>query len=242
MRHQLLLRIAVFGAGAAGLGGCHPVGISDSSETDTVVTVRAHAYDFSKNRTYDIPDTVADLCNASVKPPPPDGGGGEGGGIPVSSLVDCENLTHAFDSVILDEVRRELEGLGYVRIDKNANEAPDVVMLVGGIAANNWVAYSAYPWYYYYPGGGYWYDYYYGWGVYYPYYPVTAVVNYPTGTIVMDLVSLKDADPSRKRIPSIWVGAINGLLAAGDVNATTRIQSTIDQAFAQSQYLRAGKE
>ncbi len=238
MRQRLLLHVAIAAAGTLGLEACHPVSLSDSSETDTVVTIRAHAYDYAKNRTYDMPDTVADLCNKTVTPGPDAGAAGEGGqaGTPVSDLVDCENITHSFDSLILDTVRQNLEALGYVRIAKDSGELPDVVMLVGVLAANNWFAYTYYPWYTYYPGYGY-----YGWGGYYPYYPVTAVVNYPTGTILMNLVSMKDGEADQKRAPSIWLGSINGLLSSGDSTATDRITSSIDQAFAQSTYLEAGK-
>jgi len=239
MRQRLLLRMAIVAAGTAGTGGCHPVGLSDSSETDTVVTVKAHAYDYTKNRTYDMPDTVADLCGKELGSRPPDGGEG-GDGTAVSDVVDCEAITHTFDTLILDTVRRNLEQLGYVHVAADATEPPDVVMLVGALAANNWFAYSAYPWYSYYPGYGYWYGDYYGWDAYYPYYPVTAVVNYPTGSVLMNLISLKDAHPDK--IPSIWLGAVNGLLAAGDASTSSRITSTINQAFAQSSYLRAGKE
>jgi len=243
MRQRLLLRMAIVAAATAGTGGCHPVGLSDSSETDTVVTIRAHAYDYTKNRTYDMPDTVADLCGKELGAPPTDGGeGGDGNGTPVSDVVDCEAITHTFDTLILDTVRRNLESLGYVHVAADATEPPDVVMLVGALAANNWFAYTAYPWYSYYPGYGYWYGGYYGWDAYYPYYPVTAVVNYPTGSVLMNLVSLKDADPAKQRIPSIWLGSVNGLLSAGDASTTTRITTTINQAFAQSSYLRAGKQ
>lgn len=243
MRQRLLLRMAIVAAGTAVTCGCHPVGLSDSSETDTVVTVKAHAYDYTKNRTYDMPDTVADLCGKEIGPPPTDGGeGGAGSGTPVSDVVDCEAITHTFDTLILDTVRRNLERLGYVHVAADATEPPDVVMLVGALAANNWFAYTAYPWYSYYPGYGYWYGGYYGWDAYYPYYPVTAVVNYPTGSVLMNLISLKDANRETQRIPSIWLGAVNGLLSGGDVSATDRITSTINQAFAQSSYLHAGKE
>jgi hypothetical protein len=244
MRQRLLLRVAIAAGGAVGLGACHPVGLSDASETDTVVTFQAHGYDYSKAHTYDMPTTVADLCGKTVNGPDA-GAGGEGGGgsgIPVSDLVDCEPITHTFDQLILDTVRQNLEARGFVHVAADATEPPDVVMLVGVLAANNWFAYTYYPWYAYYPGYGYWYDYYYGWGGYYPYYPATAVVNYPTGTLMMNLISLKDADPNKQRIPSVWLGSINGLLSTGDVSASGRITSSINQAFTQSPYLQAGKQ
>ncbi len=221
-------------AAAVSLFACHPVGIDDASETDMVVTRKAKDYDYSKNRSYDMSDTIADLCAVDPsKFPNPDGGAA--GERPTPNL-DCNELNHTFDTQILAEIKRNFEALGYVPVDKDAGEKADVILLVGAISANNWVAYTYYPWWYY-P----YYPYYYGWGIYYPYYPATSVVNYPTGSLVMDLVSVKEADPEQQRTPSIWTGAIAGLLAQGDTSAATRINTTIDQAFAQSAYLKVGK-
>jgi hypothetical protein len=218
---------------AACVLACHPLGIDDASETDTVVTRKATDYDYSGNRTYDMPDTIADLCTFDPSKLPD--AGGEAGARALPDL-DCNEITHVFDSTILAEISREFEALGYVRVDKAAGEKPDVVMLVGALSSNNWVAYSYYPWYPYYG-----YPPYYGWGIYYPYYPATSVVNYPTGSLVMELVSLKNADPEQMRTPSIWTGTLSGLLAQGDTTAASRINTAIDQAFAQSAYLKVGK-
>jgi hypothetical protein len=227
------LRSMILATAAASVLACHPVGIDDASETDMVVTRKAKDYDYSRNHTYDMADTIADLCN--VDPDKiPDPNGGAAGERPALDL-DCNELNHNFDTQILAEIRRNFEALGYVPVDKAAGETPDVALLVGAISSNNWVAYTYYPWWYYpyYP--------YYGWGIYYPYYPTTSVVNYPTGSLVMDLVSLKDANTADKRTPSIWSGTISGLLASGETSAATRINTTIDQAFAQSPYLKVGK-
>jgi Domain of unknown function (DUF4136) len=212
-----------------GLFGCHPENLNDASETDTVITARAHGYDYSTTKTYDLPDTVADLCEA-VNTAGDAGEAGAGNRPPIGT-IDCESPTHSYDTLILNTVRQNLEARGYVQVSEGST--PDVVMLVGTIASNNWVVYQSYPWGWYYPG-------YYGWSGYYPYYPYTTAVNYMTGTVVMDLVSLKDADLTTLKAPSIWYGAINGLLQTGAVATTTRITTNIDQAFAQSEYLEAG--
>ncbi|MEI9947518.1 MAG: DUF4136 domain-containing protein [Pseudomonadota bacterium] len=198
-------RSTILATAAASLLACHPVGIDDASETDTVVTRKAKDYDYSRNHTYDIPETIADLCNIDPSKFPIGEAGAGGEGPRPSPDLDCNEITHAFDSTILAQIRRDFEALGYVRVDKDAGETPDVVMLVGALSSNNWVAYTYYPWYPYYYG----YPPYYGWGIYYPYYPTTNIVNYPTGSLVMDLVSLNDADPEKKRTPSIWTGTIS---------------------------------
>ena len=216
-------------AAAVSLFACHPVGIDDASETDMVVTRKATDYDYSGNRTYDMADTITDLCGYDANElPKPDGAAGAR----PSSDLDCNELNHNFDTQVLAEIRRNFEALGYVPVE--AGKTADVALLVGAVSSNNWVAYTYYPWWFYpyYP--------YYGGGIYYPYYPTTSVVNYPTGSLIMDLVSLKDTDD--KRTPSIWTGAISGLLAQGDTSAAARINTTIDQAFAQSPYLKVGNQ
>lgn len=237
MGQRLGLRSTILATAAASVLGCHPASINDASETDTVITRKADGYDYSRNRTYDIPDSVADLCNADTgQLPDGEAGARNRPDRPDAGSLDCNEITHAFDNVILAEIRSQLEKLGYERIHTDADNKPDVAMLVGALSSNNWVAYTYYPWSYYY----YWWPYYPGWGNYYPYYPVTSVVNYPTGTLTMDLVSIKDADPEGMRTPVIWTGSVAGLLAQGDVDSATRVKQTIDQAFAQSAYLKVG--
>jgi len=220
-------------AAASLFASCHPTGIDDASETDMVITRKAKDYDYSGNKTYAMPDKIADLCNFDPSKLPIGEAGAGGQGPTPNPDLDCNEITHAFDSAILAEIRRNLEDLGYVAVDPSAPETADVALLVGALSSNNWVAYSWYPWYPYYPWNPYW-----GWGIYYPYYPTTSIVNYPTGSLLMELVSLKDADREQLRTPSIWTGAISGLLADGETTAATRVNATIDQAFAQSPYLK----
>ncbi|HEY0467593.1 MAG TPA: DUF4136 domain-containing protein [Polyangiaceae bacterium] len=240
MGQRLGLRSTILAAAAASLLACHPASINDASETDTVVTRKAESYDYSGNRTYDIPDSIADLCNADTGQLPIGEAGASGSdrpGRPDAGSLECNEITHKFDAAILKEISKNLEALGYVRVHKDAGDTPDVAMLVGALSSNNWVAYTYYPWSYYY----YWWPYYPGWGIYYPYYPTTSVVNYPTGSLLMELVSIKDADTEGQRTPIIWTGAVSGLLAQGDTDTATRVNQTIDQAFAQSAYLKVGK-
>ncbi|HYP97247.1 MAG TPA: DUF4136 domain-containing protein [Polyangiaceae bacterium] len=227
------LHSATLIAAASGLFACHPAGIDDASETDTVITRKAKDYDYSVNRTYYVPDTIADLCKVDPDKFPIGQAGASGDGdLP---NLDCNEITHLYDSTILDDIKRHMEQLGYERVSKEEAATADVALLVGAVSSNNWVAYSWYPWYPYYGYPPYW-----GWGIYYPYYPTTSVVNYPTGTLVMELVSLKNADLGEHRTPSIWTASISGLLANGETTAATRVNTTLDQAFAQSPYLQVG--
>ncbi|HYP97384.1 MAG TPA: DUF4136 domain-containing protein, partial [Polyangiaceae bacterium] len=210
------LRSTILLTAAAGLFACHPVGIDDASETDTVITRKAKDYDYqATNGKYYMPDQIADLCK--VDPDKfPIGQAGASGDHDLPDL-DCNEITHVYDTTILKDIEKHMTDLGYVRVAKEDAATADAALLVGAVSSNNWVAYSWYPWYPYYPYYPYW-----GWGIYYPYYPTTSIVNYPTGTLTMELVSIKDADPGQQLVPTIWSGTISGLLADGDTTAATR--------------------
>lgn len=230
--------LLLISAGLAGVA-CYPLTIDDASEVDIVATRKAENYDYGRNKTYDLPEQVVDLCDLDNLPDTGEGGAGDGAGGRPDLDLDCVEVSHAYDDQIIAAVKRNMEALGYQHVAEDGSETPDVMVNVGTIASNNWVVYT-YPWWGYYPyyyGG--WYGSYWGWWGYYPYYPPTTVVNYPTGTILMQMLSIKDADPVNERIPGIWTGAVRVLLESSDeVTATTRINSHIDQAFAQSPYLK----
>lgn len=221
---------------AASVFACRPAGIDDASETDTVITRKAKDYDYqSANGKYYMPDTIADLCEIDPDKFPigQAGASGDDGRLPD---LDCNEITHKYDAAILEDIESHMTELGYERVSKEDAATADAALLVGAISSNHWVAYSWYPWYPYYPYYPYW-----GWGIYYPYYPTTSIVNYPTGTLSIELVSLKDIDPDQKLIPTIWSGTLSGLLAEGETTAATRINTGINQAFAQSPYLKVSK-
>jgi hypothetical protein len=229
--------------GALSLVACYPLTFDDAADLDMVVTRKAEHYDYSKNRTYDLPKTVIDICGVEDIPIGEGGAGGQGSA-DLDEIIDCEESAHLFDDEILEAVERNLEALGYVKATgASGDPPPDVIVSVGTIQANNYVAYVSYPWWGYYPSYYYyyyyWWSYYYGWWGYYPYYPTTTVVNYPTGTVLMQMLSTSDADEVNERVPVVWTGAVRGLLESSDeVTASARINGGIDQAFAQSPYLK----
>lgn len=217
-----------------GFSGCYPEGFDYVEELDTVLTWRSPGYDYSGHRTYDVPDEVVDLCSVDFDdlPPSAEGGGGAGG-----ASGECEEGEHRFDDVILDSVVRNMEELGYERARLSDGETPDVVILAGQVASSTWFAYYAYPWWWYY--GGYWGPYGYGpgWSTYYPGVPVAFEV--PSGTIMLEMIALAEADDDQKKLPSIWVGTVHGLAPSTSSRSSiaNRIEASIDQAFEQSPYL-----
>ena len=63
--------------------------------------------------------------------------------------------------------------------------------------------------------------------------------TFTTGTVLVPMLA-RDEATSPDDVTALWVAGLNGLLANG-VNAEARIDARMDQAFAQSPYLTAGK-
>ena len=88
------------------------------------------------------------------------------------------------------------------------------------------------------PGWGWWG----GWPPYYgPGYcgglPWIPVGSYTTGTVILDMIDVNGASEVEETFPIIWNGLINGLVTGSDASVGARINTNINQAFDQSQYL-----
>ena len=80
------------------------------------------------------------------------------------------------------------------------------------------------------------------WPTYWCWYPpVSASYRYTTGTLMVDMISRKDADPTEERIPIYWEGSQTGVLNDSPENVSNRVVAGIDQMFAQSPYLQSRK-
>jgi hypothetical protein len=142
-----------------------------------------------------------------------------------------DDISRSFDATVLAAVRDNMDALGFNEVVDP--DLADVVMAVA-VSTSEYTDYYSYSpcyyycWYYPYPPG---------WGWYYPSY--IGAYSYTVGTIFINMIENVDPAGDEGRIPVAWVAALNGLADKGS-NAT-RIQNGVDQAFAQSQYLGAGK-
>jgi hypothetical protein len=129
-----------------------------------------------------------------------------------------DEISRAYDAQMLAQVRSNMDGLGFTEVaDTNAAD----VILVMAVTTTEYRGYYSYGCYYYC-----------GW--YYP--PYWGSYTYTIGTI---LINMARRDPGASRVPVAWLAALNGY---SDKNSNgQRIKSGINQAFAQSKYLGAGK-
>jgi hypothetical protein len=205
------------------ISSCYPNnGTVYSSSLDTVMTLFDETIDYTKFKTYSMPDTIINICDDS-------------------NSADCVDLKDTYDQEILDLIAQNLQNLGYTReMDPETNGA-DVFVFVSKVATKNVNAYS-YPWW------GYW-GYYPGWG--YPGYPGypgggwnpwypwggTVVYTYTTGSVLIEMIDPNSGNTNAGTVNSVWAGGMNGLVDGSDV--ANRLQNNINQMFIQSAYLKA---
>jgi hypothetical protein len=201
----IIIRLAVAAAAgvAAVLAACYPSPTMTVDEYDVVVTVVTKGASFDGYQTYAMPDTVIQR---------PDDGG----------------ITRDFDELILADIHRNMQQLGYELEHDPENNLPDVIVVAGAVTEDQWTAWINIPW------GGWW-GYYYG-GVSHA--PVGFTYLYTLGTVTIDMVSTEGLDIEEDLIPVVWTASIAGPLQKDVEDHANRITDGIDQAFAQSPYLK----
>ena len=170
-----------------------------------VSTISDSLADFSTYQTYYISDSIA-IVN--------------------SNAVDTI-LKDANTQKLVDAVKQNMNARGYVFTPKAA--IPDLALMLG-IAKNTYVGVVYSGWWDGYYG---WYDPWY-WGWYYPYYyPYPTYYSVTTGSVIMTMADLKNAQTNQS-LRVVWTGFAAG--AIGD-NLSTNVQRGVDainQAFVQS--------
>ncbi|MCB0806160.1 MAG: DUF4136 domain-containing protein [Bacteroidales bacterium] len=203
-----------------GLVSCYPGGAEYYSDTDVVLTSYNDQFNFSEIQTYYLADSIRHVVDEGKEP------------------------DRTFDGYIISELERNLNTLGFQRLDTNdinAGQQPDVAIVVTQVIVQNYNIYYSYPWYpgwgwgYYYKDSQYWGYPGYGWG-YYPGYP-TYVSSYEVGTVQWQMFDPDNVDEDNQVIYVEWMGAINGVLGTSKTGTEGRITDGIDQAFLQSPYL-----
>jgi hypothetical protein len=132
---------------------------------------------------------------------------------------DSGYVNNESTAVVINQIIKNMTDRGYIQVQQPVK--PDLGIGVTMIKNTNVDVY--YP---YYPYWGYW-----GGGYYYPYYPYYPyVTTYSVGTIIIDMMDVKNS--TNNRMPEVWSAVIRGLYTG--THTTSEFQSTIDQAFTQS--------
>ncbi len=193
---------------------CFPSGPEYFDELDIVYTNYDDSYDFQSKNTFTVPTRVIKIDQEYV-PGDPD--------------FEPDFVSPEYAEAILFSIRSNMANLGYTEVETEEN--PDLIILPAVFQTDE--LYFYYDWWYwnwFYPGWGP------GWGWYYPGYYPPQVSRIRTGTVIMQMTDPKNQSASDK-IPVVWTGVINGLLEGNEATTTSRIRTTINQAFDQSPYL-----
>jgi hypothetical protein len=174
-----------------------------------VVTNRDNAAHFNDYKTYYISDTVANL-----------------GGSGADTILTDDNA-----KTLVQTVKDNMNARGYVYADRSTH--PDLGIQIGVVKVNTTVEYPGW-----WDGSYGWWDPWY-WGWYYPYYyPWTTVYSYSTGTIIVNMYDIKNAQ-ANQNITGIWNNIDFGALGSSTSTNITRAVNAINQGFEQSPYVNA---
>jgi len=202
------------------MASCFPEYDATVEEMDLAITRVGDDQDFSDFHTFYMYDTVMYI---------------------VEDEEDLEDLDRTHDAQIISEVRQHLLDLGWTEITDTTNlkDEADVSIMLSALAVDV---------YYYYT---YWWDYWYWWDWYwwypgypiYPIYPSYPSYGYSVGTVMVDMLDLKNfetaqRDSEKPKVDVIWTGAVNGILVGSDSNISQRLTKQMNQVFTQSSYLQ----
>ena len=99
-----------------------------TADYDVVTTLYDPNYDFIKDKTYSMPDTIIHIVEEGKE----------------------SDLSRKYDSFILEQVASHMNLRGFTRIMDLTQELPDVVIIIRATSTDHYNAYSSYYW------GGYW--------------------------------------------------------------------------------------
>jgi hypothetical protein len=185
----------------AAFAACYPSPDLAIEDYDTVVTVVTEGADFSGYSTYFMPDSVFQR-------------GDEG------------SVSRDFDDLILGDIHRNMQSLGYVYEADPVGNGADVLVVASTITQEHWSAYLGWPFFGTGLGGGF-------------RYPTGGMrYLYTTGTVAIDMAEIAKLDPDENVYPVEWTASVSGPLQSSKENTADRITNGIDQAFAQSPYLK----
>lgn len=207
------LRFLMIALIAAAVCSCEKDPSTDSLHRDYLVyTAHDTAADITAFDTYFIPDSILLIGNKDK----------------AEYWKDAEALE------IVNTVVTNMDNLGYTRTN-DKDDANLGLQLSYVSSVTYFVGYNNPYWWWYYPyywAPGYWGD----WaGWHYPYY---VSYGYTAGSLLMEMVNLEATPDANKKLPILWDSFIGGLLTSSATLNQERTVAAVEQAFAQSPYLK----
>ncbi len=132
-------------------------------------------------------------------------------------------------------VKSNMNERGYTLVSRKSQ--PDIGLAMTAIKDLNIGVYYPGWWY----GGywGYWGGCYWGYCGYPPYYGYGAIYSIPTGTLILDMIDVKNA-ASTGKLNSIWSSVMSGGLGYTNDDVQLGVEA-VNQSFEQSPYIQASR-
>lgn len=153
----------------------------------------------------------------------------------IKNGTDSTRVLNSQAISLLGEINANMQARGYTLVSRKTGN-PDLGINVAVVKVNNisnyypgwyWDYYGYYsPAYWGYSGYGYW----------YPYYP-PEVTYYNSGTVIIDMLDLKNAKTHDNKLYVVWNAYIRGLMTG--YHTAQDILSNVDQCFAQTPQISA---
>lgn len=199
---------------------CYPEGPEYVHEKDIALTHYDEQVNFALYTTFVMPDSVVLIQ--------PDG--------------DTARIDQEVSDQIIQLVKKNFTDRNYefLTTEEAQTRIPDFVVTVTAFV-NPVFSYTTWGNYWnWYPGWS-WFGWGNAWSGFYPWYPWYgggfSYYAYDKGSLVIDVLDAKNADPQSKRIPVLWSGVNTGILAGNRVYLCERLARSINQCFMQSPYL-----
>jgi hypothetical protein len=135
-------------------------------------------------------------------------------------------ISREFDDLIIGDIDRNMQQLGYTYEPDPWSNPPDLLVVASVITQDEYSAYLGWPYF----GAG--------WGGQVVYPTVGMRYLYTVGTVTIDMADAEGFDPDVPDLSVLWTASISGPLEQNRNNKGERITNGIDQAFAQSPYLK----
>jgi len=142
----------------------------------------------------------------------------------ISDDVSDSILDAAVAQPILESIRSNMNSRGYTEVT-NSDSADLGIRVVTITVTTVGTYYPGYWWGY----GGYY--------PYYPYYPYSYTYSYSTGSMIIELIDLENANDVTGKANVVWTSFSNGVL--GNTSTSKLAVDAVNQSFKQSPFIQA---
>lgn len=187
----------------------YPADSVSTEETDLIGSLYDQSANFGSYKTFAVVDTVNYIKT-------------------VAGENELDSGVSKYSDRIISLIAQNMTSRGYVRVHKDS--MPDLgidASILSGEFTGSYTYWGGYPSYW----GWYGYSYWYG-------YPQTTYYNYEIGSLVMNMVDLKNRNDVDKELRVLWNNFAAGLVSNSNSTNSSRIDRAVNTMFTQSPYIK----